>query len=223
MRTRSLAAVTLSLSILGLARGADAAGAWVASAPLAPVEQRVAIAAGPLRTTIWTSLRFTQSAPGAVAIVVPAPPGSALDLSSDAWFEALEVATAPRVLPPVGVESACPGAPQSAAALLEIVGRVEHAPSLKVEDVTVLDDAAAVGEWASQAGLSISPALAAALGSQGPGRFVALRFQAPAGASVTPTLRLSTPGAPPLLPLALVRAGSEDLEVTAFLIGEGRA
>ncbi|MEO7327436.1 MAG: DUF2330 domain-containing protein [Minicystis sp.] len=223
MRTRSLAAITLSLSIIGLTGRADAAGAWVASAPLTPVEQRVAIAAGPLRTTIWTSLRFTQQAAGSVAIVVPAPPGSALDLSSDAWFEALEVATAPRVFPPVGAESACPGAPPSPPALFEIAGHVEHMQSLKVEDVSVLDDAAAVSSWASQAGLTISPALDAALGSQGPGRFVALRFQAPAGPSITPTLRLSMPGAPPLLPLALLRAGSDDLQITTFLIGEGRA
>jgi hypothetical protein len=223
MRTRSLAAITLSLSAFCLAPHAHAAGAWVANAPLVPVEQRVAIAAGPLRTTTWTSLRFTQAGAGAVAIVVPAPEGTALDLSSDAWFEALESATAPRVFPPIGADSSCPGAPASPGALFEIAGHVEHAPSLKVEDVTVLDDAAAVSAWASQGGLSISPALAAALASQGPSRFVALRFQAPEGASVTPTLRLSTPGAPSLLPLALVRAGSSDLTVTTFSIGEGRA
>ena len=69
---------------------------------------RVAVAAGPSRTTLWTSLRFT-AAGGKMGIVVPAPPGTSLDISSDAWFEALEVATAPRVFPPGGSSFYCPG------------------------------------------------------------------------------------------------------------------
>ena len=36
---------------------------------------------------MWTSLRF-DAAGGTAAIVVPAPPGSSLDWSSEAWFEA---------------------------------------------------------------------------------------------------------------------------------------
>src|SRR5207249_1493321 len=54
-------------------------------------------------------------------------------------------------------------------------------------------------------------------------RFVALRFQAPGGPALTPTLRVTTDGGPPLLPLAVTRAGSADLRVSVYSIGAGRA
>ncbi|MFO0754867.1 MAG: DUF2330 domain-containing protein [Byssovorax sp.] len=224
VKRASRVAFALSLSILGAGRTAAASGAWIAGAPMAPVEQRVAVAVGPERTTIWTSLRLSQTSAGAVAIVTPAPAGASLDLSSDAWFEALEVATAPRIFPPAAGDPVCPGAPPASPLLFEIAGHVEHVPSLPVQDVAVLDDAAAVASWAQKAGLVLTPALEGALAAQAPSRFVALLFQAPAGPSITPALRVSVAGAPPLLPLALVRAGSGDaLDVSAYLIGEGRA
>jgi hypothetical protein len=218
-----LVAFALSLSITSAGARSEAAGSWASSAPLAPVEQRVAIAVGPSRTTIWTSLRLSQSSPGAVAILAPAPEGTALDLSSDAWFEALEVATAPRIFPPAGLDATCPGAPPAPPSLFEIEGHVEHTPSLKVQDIAVLDGIADVTNWASAAGLTLTPATESALASHGSGRYVALLFQAPEGASLTPTLRLSMPGAPPLLPLSLVRAGADALDVSTWTIGAGRA
>src|SRR6185369_7998779 len=102
------ASFSISCALLsGAAQGAGA-GAWLSAASLTPVEQRIAVAVGPQRTTVWTSLRF-EAAGGPMGIIVPAPPGAALDLSSDAWFEALEVATAPRILPPANESPFCPG------------------------------------------------------------------------------------------------------------------
>jgi hypothetical protein len=207
--------------MVSLSEHARAAGAWVPSGSFQPIEQRVAVAIGPTRTTLWTSLRF-ESATGPVGIVVPAPSGASLDVSSDAWFEALEVATAPRIFPPDGISPHCPGksGPEN---VFEVAGSVGHAASLKVEDIAVLDDAVAVSSWAKQGGLLLSPAVEASLKALSGVRFVGVRFQAPGGPAVTPTLRIAMPGAPPLLPLSLTRAAEEDLRVTAWLIGDGRA
>jgi hypothetical protein len=207
--------------VASLSGHARASGAWISSGPLEPVEQRVAVSVGPDRTTTWTSLRFDASA-GKVGIVVPAPPGASLDFSSDAWFEALEVATAPRIFPPADESPYCPGT-SGPAAVFDLAGQVAHVKSLPVDDVAVLDDAGAVALWAAEGGLDLSPALASALGALGGVRFVAVRFVAPAGPSVTRTLRVAMPGAAPLLPLALTRAGSKPLLVTTFTLGAGRA
>ncbi len=170
---------------------------------------------------MWTSLRFDASA-GKVGIVVPAPPGSSLDFSSDAWFEALEVATAPRIFPPDGESPYCPGK-SGPSAIFDITSSLTHTSSLPVDDVSVLDDAGAVVTWAEQSGLALSPALAASLGGLGGMRFVAVRFVAVGGPALTRTLRVAMPGAPPILPLALTRAGAKPLLVTSWMIGEGRA
>ena len=170
---------------------------------------------------MWTSLRFDATA-GKVGIIVPAPPGSSLDFSSDAWFEALESATAPRIFPPDGESPYCPGQ-SGPAQIFDLAGQLAHVQSLPVDDVAVLDDAGAVSAWAAQGGLDVSPALATSLGALGGVRFVAVRFAASGGPAVTRTLRVAMPGAPPLLPLALTRAGTKPLLVTSWAIGSGRA
>ena len=101
MLRRTLATASVLGVLLSGAGRAEAGPAWLASSSLTPVEQRIAVSVGPQRTTLWTSLRF-EAAGGIVGVVVPAPPGASLDWSSDAWMEALEVATAPRIFPPLG-------------------------------------------------------------------------------------------------------------------------
>ena len=218
---RAFAGASLAVLVATLSGHARAAGAWISSGSLEPIEQRVAVAVGPDRTTLWTSLRFDAAA-GAVGIIVPAPPGSSLDFSSDAWFEALEVATAPRVFPPADESPYCPGQ-SGPAAVFDIAGQVAHTKSLPVDDVAVLDDAGAVALWAAKSGLDLTPALATSLGALGGVRFVAVRFVAEGGPAITRTIRVAMPGAAPLLPLALTRAGATPLLVTSFTIGAGRA
>src|SRR5262249_38504169 len=124
MLRHPLLATSLACLLVSLSGHAHAAGAWIPSASFEPVEQRVAIAIGPQRTTLWTTLRFQASA-GPVGIVVPAPPGASLDFSSDAWFEALDVATAPRIFPPIGASPYCPGT-GGPGNIFEIAGTVAH-------------------------------------------------------------------------------------------------
>ncbi len=221
MRRRLPLAASLLGAILACSGSARAGGAWLASGSLTPVEQRVAVAVGPTRTTLWTSLRFDAGG-GTVALLVPAPVGSALDISSDAWFEALEVATAPRIFPPANVSPFCPGKSGSPS-LFQLDGETSHTPSLSPQHVDVLADAPAVNAWAAQADLKISPALLESLNSLTGVQFVAVQFTAPPGSSVMPTLRVVMPSAPPVLPLALTRAAGTDLRVTAWIVGQGEA
>ena len=198
---------------------AEAGGAVLPGAKLHAVEQRIAVALGPDRTTVWTSLRFKSDA-GPVGVILPVPAGAALDVSSDAWFEALEIATAPRVFPPEGVDAWCPGSEEPASDF-HLAGVKDHEQSLEPEEIAVLSDAAAVSQWADLNGLDVAPDIALALSQMSGKRFLAARFKAPGSAAVTPALRVVIPGADPTLPLTLVRATESDLLVTTWVLGAG--
>jgi hypothetical protein len=187
-------------------------------------EVRVAFAEGPASATTWTSLRV-EGAEGPFALVVPLPEGAFVDRSSDAWFEALEVATAPRVVPPAGLSAVCPGAP-AAAHPFEVAGDVAHTESLAPEAIALAVDAAAVSSWAAEQGLALGGDAKAALGAAialGSTRFLCVRFTAPNGGPVlTPTLRVTAPKGLAALPFSLVRGSGGDVRVSAWLFGEGR-
>jgi hypothetical protein len=186
------------------------------------------VAAGPQRTTLWTSLRLSADL-GPIGVVVPVPPGASLDHTSPAWIEALEAATAPRVFPPTGESAACSEADAGADGgtsdpfhVTVDLGKTFVLPPL---ESTVLPDAAAVTAWAAQHGLSVPTAAAKALEAAAGMRFVVERFEVEGGPNVlaTSTLRVVMPGSKPTLPLSLTRAGDEDLLVTAWFVGVGRA
>lgn len=223
MRRRTLGAAVFGSFLLAGASHigqARASGALVASGSATPVEQRVAVAGGPDRTTLWTSLHLEADA-GPIALVIPVPPGASLDISSDAWFEALEVATAPRVLPPNGVSSTCPNSTEPGE-LFHVAGRVDHTSSLLPEEVQVLADGGAVSVWASSNGMWLSDPAKAALSTMAGMRFLAARFEASGQSATTRTIRVVMPGAEATLPLSLTRAGDDkDLLVTTWLIGPG--
>lgn len=133
--------------LAGALAGPAAAQGSLSPGDHVPIEQRVALAVGPQRTTSWSQL-LVRTKPGPLAMVVPAAPGAALDWSSPAWMEALELATAPRIRPPSGVVPACPGEvpPDDP---VDVVGQTTHLPPLVPLEVTVLTDADAVVTWLS--------------------------------------------------------------------------
>ncbi len=185
-----------------------------------PVQHRVALAVGPEQSTLWSQIRLDAAA-GTVAVVVPAPDGARLDWSSDAWLESLEVATAPRVLPPPGLNPTCDGSSDPAA--VDVVGDTAHVDTLTPLEVAVLDDANQVVLWAEQHSLAVSPELSAALAALVGQRFVVARFSAPGGTALTPTLRVVSPQPLSELPLVLVQASSAEVLVQTWLFGPGRA
>jgi hypothetical protein len=220
MLRRSLAAASIAAAIASTGTRAEAAGAWASSAATTPLEQRVAMAVGPQRVTLWTSLRF-ESPGGPLVIIVPAPPGASLDIASDAWFEALEVATAPRIFPPASGSPFCPGKSGSPN-VFQLDGDVSHTASLAPQEIVVFDDPQKIVTWASQSGVSIPAAVQAALAKLTSVSFLGVSFDVPAGEGLTPTLRVAMSSVPPSLPFTLTRAASEDLRVTTWTIGPGR-
>jgi hypothetical protein len=116
----------------------------------------------------------------------------------------------------------CPGKSGSPT-VFSIDGQIGHTASLKPQDVTVLEDVSSVSSWAAQANLVVPGTLLTALGALSGVRFVGVRFNAPSGPSVTPALRVSMPGTPAMLPLALTSAASGGLRVSAWVIGQGES
>ncbi|MBK9262865.1 MAG: DUF2330 domain-containing protein [Polyangiaceae bacterium] len=223
LRHRLLASAgALALTTLGLVHHANAATAWLPTGKTTPTEQRVAVAVGQTRTTIWTSLRL-DAASGPVGLLIPVPAGAALDHSSDAWLEALDAATAPRIFPPTGSSHACPGESPDLWIPFHVTSDLAEIPSVKPIESTVLADAPAVFAWAATNGFGISPDVASALENMPGMRFFVERFVAPPAPFVTSTLRVVLPSQTPVLPLALTRAGASDLRVTAWFVGAGRA
>src|SRR5262245_39557627 len=146
MRLRG--ALASALAIACYVTASHASGAWLAKGDVTPLVERVAISASGTRTTTWTSLRMEATAKATVGIVLPLAPGSTVARSSDAWFEALEVATAPRVFPPEGVTAVCPGQTKPKHAF-DIAGDTEHQATLPPDEVAVVADLDAVLGWAS--------------------------------------------------------------------------
>lgn len=193
---------------------------WLGDPATSPVEQRVALSVSEERSVLYVQFRF-ESQGGPFAVIVPTVDGAALDWASRAFFEALEDSTAPRVLAPESIDATC-GNTESPAA--HVFGDVDGSPPLEPIEVQVFDDSNAVQTWASESGLTPGPTLTSALDGAAPGvRFVVARFDAPAGTSLSKTLRVVSSSSSPSLPLGFTSAGSSPLRVVTWTIGEGRA
>lgn len=222
-RSLWLSSVALALTSLTSLSAAQAAPVILPSSSATPLEQRIAVAVSPSRTTVWTNLRL-DSAANSVGLLVPVPSGAALDHSSDAWLEALDDATAPRLLPPTGAAYVCPGtSPDPMADPFHVTTFPSPLAGLAPTQSTILPDASAVSTWATANGLTIAPATLTALQNMSGMRFFVERFEPKTAPFFTSTLRVVLPSSTPTLPLALTRAGSSDLHITAWFVGAGRA
>jgi hypothetical protein len=215
-RALGLAAV---LAALALAAPAGGVGV-VTSAPADSVEQRFALSVGPSRVALWSQVRLDGPG-GTTGIVLPVTNGAAVDWGSRAFFESLEVATAPRILPPDGAPAVCPG--DEPEPLVHVAGDVQGGPTLEPLDAQILDDAPAVTTWAGAHGLSLTPALQTVLQTSGSARFFVARFDAPPGVSLTKALRVVSPGGDAIFPLVLSQAGASPLRAVLWSVGPGRA
>lgn len=224
LRRLAVGCAVIGLSAAALLPADLRASASLSAAGHVPVEQRIAIAVGPERTTLWSQLALSGSA-GQIAFVVPAPDGSSIDLASDAWFEALEAATAPRVVPPAGADSLCPGISLDAA--VDVVGQLGHTPTAVPAEVVLHENASEVAIWALSHDIDVPVAAYEALAEQAPARFVSLRFAHVGGTLLTPTIRVTTPhdgSAVAAFPTVLSSASDEeDLALTLWTLAGGRA
>lgn len=210
-------ALSLALSPAEAAAG----GAWITDSGATVVEERLALAYAPARTTIWTSLRFEHATGGVVALILPVPEGTMADFVGDAWLEALERSTSPHLFPPHGETPYCDGESGNDAPFTQDLV-FPHAVGLEPGSAEVLPDPAAVSAWVGEHGLVLSPGLAGTIAQMAGQRFIAVAFAAPSGQSVTRTLRAVLPQASATLPLSLVEAGPGPRLVAAYLLGAGR-
>jgi len=172
---------------------------------------RVAIATEGARTTRWAQVTVTGTTTG-FAWMVPVQPGARLDLASDAWLDALDVATVPVVLPPV---TGCPSGSEP-----DRTPAASSPSSVTPTETEVLFDVASVTAFVTQAGYVMPAALPAELQAaiaRGAGIAVMLY---PSATLPTHTVRI-TDGGPASLPFALSGSSLADVSVTAFVIAAG--
>jgi hypothetical protein len=158
----------------------------------------------------WASVTVQGSA-SAFAWIVPVRPGAVLELSPDAWLEALEAATAPRVVPP----DATPPCDFSGGA--EVEGSFTPTTTTAPGAVVVAADRPTLDATLASWGLSVAPELSAAIDAviASGSDLVVMLFTDATGTVVTRTLRV-VDDAPAAVPLSLLTGGANAVQVTAF-------
>jgi hypothetical protein len=197
---------------------------------------RMAFAVSGNRTVLWDQIQYAGN-PGDFGWVLPVAPGATIELSSDAWFEALEDATSVQISAPAlkcassGGSSGCFGSSSSdsfasPSASRDLGGGVTvfHQASLgPYETVTLRATSSdALRGWLSSHGFSIQedvdPIIDAYIEEKMD--FIALRLN---GAQPMQPVRVVTPSGAAVLPLRMVKAGTGDsVAMVLYVIGEQR-
>jgi Uncharacterized protein conserved in bacteria (DUF2330) len=182
-------------------------------------EVRVAVASTGTRTSRWASIHVHGNAAG-FAWIVPVRTDAFVDLASDAWFESLERATAPRVVPPDASPPCGPGG-------VEVEDDLSHVPTVAPRDTALVLDASSLASTLSGWNIAIPDDLSALVeqaGAQGDA-FLALHYTLPDAGSpadvVTTTVRIVDSG-PGTIPLSWT-AGPAGVGVTAYTFTPGSA
>jgi hypothetical protein len=229
---------------------------------------RMAISISPDRTVLWDQVQFAGD-PLAFAWVLPVGKGATLELSNDAFFDALEGFTRERISSNVidcpgtsgsafagsqsGAPSSSPGCgafPVDASGDVGAGGgggggsggtpatrlaqghdgdavNVIHQGTVGPYETVTLEatDALNLRTWLTSHGYVIPPDIDPVLGDYiaAGSSFIALRLAPGAGVRQMQPVRVITPGASPVLPLRMVRAGTGDTtSIVLYVIGEGR-
>jgi hypothetical protein len=219
VKLRPLLLVALAPAAIAFAPDAHASGGLVTSPQGASsiAEVEIAVASVPGHTTRWARLRVKGGA-GAFVWVMPVRPGGMIDLASDAWLEALEVSTAPRILAP----SVAP--PCEVKGGVDVPARIDHVATRAPSDVAIADDeptlVAALHDWGFAMPSDLRGAVDATFASGS--HLALLLFSQSSNDTMTRTVRV-VDDAPALLPLVLTGSASGDVAVTAYVVDESRA
>jgi hypothetical protein len=211
-------------------------GCFVAQSETTQVSgHRMAMSISQDQTTLWDQIEYDGD-PAEFAWVLPIAGQVEVGLSSDLLFSALDAQTAVRVSSPVipCAPPVCPGGGAFSASgsgfnasssgggvtviAEEVVGPYETV-QLSSTDPNALND------WLTSHGYNIpadvEPVMAAYV-SEG-FDFLALRLIPGQGIDAMQPVRITTPGASPILPLRMVAAGTgARTAITLWIIGEGR-
>jgi hypothetical protein len=205
----------------------------------------MAFALSPVRTVLWDQIQYSGD-PSEFSWVLPVGPGSYIEASSDAWFEALDTASTIQVeAPPLncpgggggssGFGCACGGmsamSDSTSAAgrdgvFLPSVFVVHEGTVGPYQTVTLRStDPGALRNYLDSNGYEVPDDVAPVIdayvaeGSD----FIALKLRPGVGVRAMTPVRVVTPGASPRLPLRMVAAGTGDhVAITLFVIAEGR-
>jgi hypothetical protein len=210
---RSLGAL-LALAFMA-PREAHAIGAVIGPAdqPSAMAWARVAVAVAHGRTTRWAQIA-TTAGPSTFAWLVPIEPGARIDLTTDAWLDALDAATAPVVLPP-------PFPPSCDVTLsAEVIAPRASPTSQSPGVVRLAADLPTLSSFVASSGLAIGVDLEPELRKVFSAGEAVLALVYTAGSTLpVRSLRIVDTG-PASLPFGLTGTGSGSVPVTVFTIAD---
>lgn len=195
---------------------------------------RMALALSPTHTVLWDQIQYAGN-PTEFAWVLPVKPGAHVEISTDAWFEALDAATTARIVSPA---VNCPS-PSRGCGFSQGVFASDGFVSNTLPPVTVVHQGT-VGPYETVTlHANVPDALPLWLGSHGYAidakvqpvidtytkegfDFIALRLLPGKGVQQMKPVRVVSPGMSPTLPLRMVAAGTgATVDITLFVIGEG--
>lgn len=180
------------------------------------IEHRVAVSARPDATVLWDQARWTGN-PTTLAWVAPVRRGAEVTLTSDAWLASLDASTQPVVYqPPVfGAAAGCSLAGCARDTAFDTgpdkIGVRPFAVAAPAETLTISgSDRGALARWLSSNGFAVPDAARAAVDAyEAEGfDFVVMRLSPNCGERTTRTIRVVSPGAPPTVPIRMMRVGA---------------
>jgi hypothetical protein len=243
-------ALAASLSLAGATMPADALACGGCFPPTVSEFQstvvtghRMAVAISPTQTVLWDQIQYSGS-PESFAWVLPVMSGAVIELSTDAWFEALDATTSANVASPV-IECAAPsssgcnggckkdsvtggvgGGSSGGAGGPPPVTVVHQGTVGPYETVTLHANVpGALPTWLGSHGYTIDPKVQPLIDDYTAEGFdfIALRLLPTQGVNQMKPVRVVTQGGSPTLPLRMVAAGTgPHVAITLFVIGEGR-
>ncbi len=227
----ALPALALTMT-LAPARDAAACGGLLAppSQTTEVTSHRMALSISQTQSTLWDEIQYTGS-PSSFAWVLPIQGTITVGVSSDALFAELDQLTAVTVSAPFSPSCNCStatssssggsssgGAPPVTVVSQAVVGPYETV-QLASTDPTALTDWLTTNGYAIPA--DITPIIAAYV--SGGFNFLALKLVPGTAITAMQPVRVTTPGASPVLPLRMVAAGTgASVPITLFVAAEGR-
>ncbi len=198
-------------------------------------DHRMILAIGSNETTLYDQIRY-QGSPESFAWVLPIRGEVKVGISSDAVFSALDQISSVQVIPP---PRNCPPPPDCRSSN-DFAASENVDASVSDSGVTVLrqetvgpyetvqlrsTDTQALNKWLTEKGYRITPEIEPVIANYVAEKFDFLALKLVPGKSVTSMkpVRVSMPGASPVLPLRMVAAGTgASVGITLWTLGDGR-
>jgi hypothetical protein len=181
-------------------------------------QMRLAVTLAPRQSTAWWSLEL-QGPKRPVVLVVPAAPGTGIDAVSSRWLEALEQATAPRIVLSAGAPACAAGE----GSRVHDTGDPPPVATIELSELAVLSSLDEVAAFAKTHGVAFAPADRDALSEyRAAHQFVAFAYEVPEPGGATETVRMTWRGSESGPAFQLALSGAK-IPVTLWTIAGGRA